>query len=121
MLAKESRVQKASKESLPPLMTPDTLIYVPLERIPEERMTTSRLPASAETVASLEQPTTTSAVRPMNMTFGQMRRLPPVESEPEVAPASPQPPSAAKPSGPKRLSPARPVHVAEQPVGAGLR
>ncbi|MGI8982618.1 MAG: type II secretion system protein GspD [Pirellulaceae bacterium] len=108
----------AAKETIPPLMTDSTVLYVPLERIPNENLKTSRLPAAATAEYRPVQPTT---VRPVNLNIREMRRLPSVESEAGAAPATPEPPPVTKTSGPKRLSPARPVHLAPQPIGTGLR
>ena len=112
-------VQPAAKENLPPLMTPDTLIYVPLERVAvDPAATMRRLPATNEPEPGPAQraPATTAS---RNVNLGPMRRLPAAESE-ATAPADPEPEPVTKSTGPKRLSPARPIHVAEKPVGTGL-
>lgn len=99
----------AAKDSLPPLMTEATVVYVPLERVSDESLKTSRLP------------TATTAVRPVNLNIREMRRLPSVETEAGAARETPEPSPVKITSGPKRLSPARPVHVAPQPIGTGPR
>ena len=99
-----NEVQGQVEDSLPPLMIPETPIIVPLERVAGEYSAPTRLPVPVETDGTSNN-------------VGQMRRLPVAEND-----ASDGPPQKATPvSGPKRLSPARPVHVAERPVGAGLR
>ena len=78
-----------------PLMTPATPVYVPLRRLEDQQPAASRLAA----VAPAEE---------------DMRRLPAVENESED-------PRVVAPTGPKKLSPARPVLVAEQPTETPLR
>lgn len=99
----------AAKESVAPLMTASTVLYVPLERVSNESVKTSRLSE------------TTTTVRPVNLNIRAMRRLPSVEGEVDAAPTKPRPQAVTPASGAKRLSPARPVHVVPQPIGTGLR
>lgn len=82
------------QESIPPLLTPATPILVPLEPISEE---TSPLAGVAAAVSE---------------EAGQAWRLPPADSD-EL--------SNAQPAGGRRLAPARPIHVAEQPMGTTQR
>lgn len=93
--------------TLPPRKVPATPIFVPSERKSDDKTSTTRLPAPAERAET-------------EIDIGQMRRLPGAASGAGTLQPS-SPPQAADQNGPKRLAPTRPIHVAERPVGSGLR
>ena len=96
-------------DPLPQRMVSTSPSFVPSERTTDDQTSTTRLPAPAA-----------AARAETKIDIGQMRRLPGAASGAGTSQPS-SPPQAAEPNGAKRLAPTRPIHVAERPVGSGLR